>query len=201
MTKSSALKRCPDCHVYFEDNWTPSQGSFHYCPKCGKRPEDFQDPKDDKVQAPVKPIGPKLKKAPAAVLNKILADPITRFAYRFAEKLFAEYGYSGKPIFRNGRISTAGTNINFKYESVRRAYEKGFYEYATYRYLWTEWHDGGYLSHTGLRGVWELVIHEFAHVIQRANGERWYRSVHNKYWAGHVQELQVLFPLAEVQQL
>ena len=206
------LEKCPDCKVYFEEEWTPSTGTFYYCPKCGTHKSVFLARKTDKVKRinlPLTATTPKpgmIAKMSDEICNQILSDPPLRFAFRLAEKMFAEHNLPGKAIFRNGRISRAdGINVYLTYKSVRRAHKDGFCEYATYGYLWSDYYkaEGGYERMTigGNCGIWALLIHEFAHVLQIIAGERWYRSAHNSYWASHVQELQILYPFKEVKSL
>ena len=42
MTNKTSFSKCPSCGGNWEESWTPSQGDFLFCSRCGARPEQFK---------------------------------------------------------------------------------------------------------------------------------------------------------------
>jgi len=182
--------KCKKCGCgEMEDFWSPSQGTFYQCPKCNWRP-------GEEIRAGARSVQSVVSRSSVSARSKVLADPVLGFALRLAEKMMAEHGYDEPVIFSEKAGSCAGEDgMFFGFQSIRYPHEVGFVarEYKTYKYLWA-----GRGKMEGLEGVWGEVVHEFGHVIQCKDGQRFYGQQHNHYWAERVRELQVLYPFEEV---
>jgi hypothetical protein len=130
---------------------------------------------------------------------QILQNPRYSFVLKFTEYLYESHGFDlVNPVFRNriGSYQSKG-QIVFGYDSVNRAFDKGFLEYATVNYVWSR---QGYRTQSiGYVGLWMLVLHEFAHVIQGKEGTRGYGSVHNQSFCNILRDLIILFPFSEME--
>jgi len=108
-------------------------------------------------------------------------------------------------VFRNRRTSyqqriRGQSQIVIGYESVQRASEDEFSEYRSISYIWA-----GQGRLTGMKGVWALALHEFAHVIQAETGTLYSsksggidrNKYHNSNFVKALKELQTLYPFNE----
>lgn len=136
----------------------------------------------------------------AKINNLITADPKRKYALDLIEQMYQAYGLTNyyPTAFRNLNQSCHQTylrggkthQILLGYPSIERNFKRGFREYATIRYVWN-----GHGELKGLKGVWALCLHEFAHVLQtEVEGGRTRGSVHNQVFVSKLRELQQRFP-------
>lgn len=144
----------------------------------------------------------------AEIHSSIMQNPKYSYAVRLTEYIAEQLELKlGRPVFRNKQIScyqTSTKQIIFGYESVDRAFEKGFAEYAEVGYIW---HRHGYkadrvrgcwISEKGMKGIWQIVLHEMAHAMQHTKNGFWRGSIHNQVFLHELDELITLFPYDEV---
>jgi len=153
------------------------------------------------------------KMASMPIVKRVAPKPVRIFdestIYGFAQvlvgRLYKEYGYNHSlTVFRNRKTSytrmrVGGPQVIFGYESITRAFKEGFRDYKTIQRVWGD----QYSQLVGLKGVWALVLHEFAHVVQFAednlfseNGHR--NRYHNEQFLEALTRLQALFPFQEM---
>lgn len=160
---------------------------------------------DERAEAwvAINPVKPVSKPSFVSVLpvsdvkSKILANPRYNYVYRLTKKLYEAHGFDFvEPAFRNRQGSYhRNGQIVYGYESINRAFENGFVEYKTVEFVWFR---GGYKTRQkGFQALWQLVLHEFAHVIQGKEGSRYFGSVHNDAYCQILRDLIILFPLEE----
>ena len=117
-------------------------------------------------------------------------------AKALTERLYVQMGVGAyhPSVCRNCRGSRAiqrggKWQIVYGWPSLAWAFENGFEDYKTlHSRIW------GHQDLIGYRGVWALVLHEFAHVIQES---RSYGSCHNETFERALRELQVLMPFKD----
>ncbi|MCL4296242.1 MAG: hypothetical protein KJ077_10960 [Anaerolineae bacterium] len=144
------------------------------------------------------PKGCQTIKQQADLHQKIKADPTRAYALGLVEQMYQAYGIAKyyPTVFRNRNGSYHQKYLNgmhqivLGYWNVQRTYERGFDEYDTIKRVWN-----GHGELKGLKGVWALILHEFAHVLQtEVKGGRTAGSVHNQVFVAKLRELQQRFP-------
>ena len=184
------MEKCPDCKKYFEEDWKGQK----FCPHCGQSEEQARA---------------KISRAAAVkvtAVKTIERTPEEQFILNLIEKMYTEHGFDYHPtVFRNRQTSyeqriNGQSQIVLGYASIRRAYEEKFNEYRSINWVW-----GGQGALTGLKGVWALALHEFAHVIQEETGTLYSsksggidrNKFHNSNFIKALQDLQTLYPFNE----
>jgi len=188
------MRKCPDCHKYWEENWKGQQ----YCPECGQLKTDaIARAKRDNVKI-AETKEETRQKTIAEIVRKIDAHPVYGYMRRLALRMFEEHGISGRVIFRNRQSSYCRKNrdgsytICFSYSLVDEDL-RGYREYpkTTHAELW------GNDFPVGIRAAWAHTIHEFAHVVQGETEQRRRGQMHTRAWVQAVKDLRTLYPIQE----
>lgn len=154
----------------------------------------------------VLPVKNQERVLPATKSEKVtLYDPKYLFVQKLTRHLYQENSVKLiEPAFRNRKISAHSKGqLIFGYESINRAYDKGFFEYNCLISVWAKYgHKVGgnsYLSSAaGYVGLWMLVIHEFAHVLQFHSGGHRKGIVHDNNYTQILDNLISRFPYAKM---
>lgn len=143
--------------------------------------------------------------------QQIMADPNYGYIKRLCRHIAEQYGVEFKAnsfIFRNKSRTTyypSSHQIIFGYHNADHIFEKGFPEYPTVAHVW--WgvvkmerrHNGRQsyykMTETGKIGLWQVVLHEMAHFIDKG------RHGHQARYQEILKELIILFPYAEVKEI
>ncbi len=178
--------KCPDCHKYWETTWKGTR----FCPSCGQTPEQAQAKGQAKLPSP---------KPPRHVAAKLNAAQ--EYALALTDRLYTDHLILGhEPTVFRARLTSyvhsprGLPQIVFGYQSVNRAHDLGFSEYVSISYVWDSQGDL-----KGMRGVWALALHEFAHV-QQFRKERLYsrtghrNKYHNEQFVAILRDLQAKYP-------
>ena len=167
-----------------------------FCTACGKN-HFHTDTRGNVVTTPKTRKSNKREKLQAeksaAIEQNIQSNPQFRTAREMVELLSEIYEIPVKVVFRNRRASYHRKNrdgshsIVFGYESLNRSYEVKFDEYQSIAWVI------GYQEISGIDGVKQEAMHEFAHVLQtEIPGGRTYGSVHNNTFVKCYQEVMEL---------
>jgi hypothetical protein len=107
--------------------------------------------------------------------------------YDLGDRVEVEFGNAaGSTHFYHALLKQH--KIRYGMLGLRRAWNDGFVEYASWRDLWTE---DAMKYHVAF---WATAIHEFAHVLQMEREGREKGAAHTYGWAKAVRELQVKYP-------
>ena len=207
------MDKCPDCNRNFKDGW-----NHKCCPKCGmpqaeaaermNHPAAKQETATEYIpyspptlyppMPPHRPTHYTPRPQVSFVPPPVPIDRTKRNA--FIRKLLADmsacYGINIKIVFstrKKGACHQYFRNTKTHRLTFGNKYlddlEKRYYEYKSWRWLWHDFH-----QIKGMKAMWAITLHEFAHAIQTEAGKRTRGSVHNDFWATAVKELQELYP-------
>jgi hypothetical protein len=149
----------------------------------------------DKAKAELLGIAPTITPDIVSAIGLDMRTP-EQYVKPLTEWLYTQYNIAHHPtVYRNRKRSYQRTcndgkpQMVFGYESMSRAYNTGFNEYVrTARKI------GYHTKKKGLEGVHQLVLHEFAHVLQAQVNGYGYRSIHNESFVKFMRELMILCP-------
>ena len=143
----------------------------------------------------------------AEIQEAIFAEKRYRFATNLARYLVEQYAgeatWKSKPVIWRNLSSSCHTKdlrdgkhqIALGYQSIDITFFDGMREYQTWRWIWA----GGLKKR--LEGVYQEVVHEFAHALQSERNGRHYGAAHTTVWAQAVKEIQTLVPFEDVEYL
>lgn len=149
------------------------------------------------------------KQKPKVQEVKENVDPLFEIAKKMTDYINGNHPeVNVKAVLTNRRQSchsNKSKEIKFGRPSLKKAFERGFYEYNCVVSVWVAqgidfFHNGwGYISNfADYKAVWALVLHEAAHSIQHSRGGRFYGSAHNEVFCEALEELIILFPYDEI---
>lgn len=142
---------------------------------------------------------------------EILKNENYAYAIRLVEYMAEQLGIKmGKTIFRNRQASCFNPQtkqIQFSYENIDWSVKNGFCEYPTVGHIWTR---NGYKGsrgrhhwtfENGKKAVWMIAVHEMAHAVQDTKNGVSYGSVHNDCFLQELNDLIILFPYSECENI
>lgn len=157
---------------------------------------------------PAPKVVPQKENKAEQIEKEILGHPIYGYIKRLSIHIAEQYEIGFKAnsfIFRNKTRATYYPNshqIVYGYENAQHIFENGFAEYPTVAHVWwgvvkmEKRHDGRQsyykMLETGKIGLWQVVLHEMAHFIDK--GENGHQSRYQEI----LKELIILFPYEEV---
>jgi hypothetical protein len=115
------------------------------------------------------------------------------FMARLTERLYAFYSLEHAPsVFRNRRAScyrrSTPIQIVYGYSNVEYSFEVGFLEYPTVVWVWPT------RTVAGREGLYRIVLHEFAHVLQDERGGLKRGDLHGPSFSDALVEVQGFYP-------
>jgi hypothetical protein len=185
--------KCPGCGIELS-----ARESKSGCPLCDWTPEQAA-----RLQANT---AERRQMRTEAIAAEIASNPQAKFVKRLAAYLIEQYRYevpcwaTNPLVMRNIRGATHAVyngqhQIAFGWQCMEEEFERGFnWKLKEYRHLFDT-------SAKGYKALYQVVVHEFAHALQRERGGRWYGSQHNVYWADAVCEVFALVPFEDVAHL
>ena len=189
--------KCPSCGVYLSKSEAKSG-----CPLC-----DWTPQREARLNARRAANGkqPKRRKETGFDWAEIEDHRVYGYATRLTRYLIDQYEdeipcWKDEPvIWRNRRGSYHAKDhqnggdhyLVYGYQNFDDTHRDGMLEYKTWRWIWR---DG---LKDGLEGVYQVVLHEFAHALQSERNGRHYGKAHTMVWADAVIELQTLVPFED----